>query len=176
MMIEQGIFAPLLPEITDAKPLARLVGREQTFCQPGDPIRRLAALLPPEPGLATAIATRLKFSRIQRNRLATATAPIPGDLAKPRALAYRHGMESAIDRLLLYPTNDVVSGNAIANLTANPPPERFPIKGGALIAMGMDAGPEVARILREIEEAWIAEDFPDENRVRELAQNRVISE
>ena len=61
-------------------------------------------------------------------------------------------MESAVDRLLLCPTNDTVTGNALTHLIANPPP-RFPLKGGELIAMGMEVGPEVATKLREIEEA-----------------------
>ncbi|MEM8696968.1 MAG: CCA tRNA nucleotidyltransferase [Pseudomonadota bacterium] len=138
-----------------------------------DPVRRFAALLPPEPDTARAIATRLKLSRAQRTRLATATARIPGDTAEPRALAYRHSMDGAIDRLLLCPTNDIVTGNALAHLIANPPPAHMPIKGGELIAMGMEAGPEVAAKLRAIEEAWIAEDFPDEKRVREIAQSLV---
>ncbi|RED16149.1 CCA tRNA nucleotidyltransferase [Parasphingopyxis lamellibrachiae] len=168
LMIEHGIFAPILPEIVSANALARLIGREERFDQPSDPVRRLAALLPPEPDTARAVATRLKLSRAQRTRLATATARIPGDTAEPRALAYRHGMEGAIDRLLLCPTNDIVTGNGLAHLIANPPP-RFPLKGGELIAMGMETGPEVAAKLREIEEAWIAEDFPNEARVKQIA-------
>ena len=139
-----------------------------------DPIRRLAALLPPEPDVATAIATRLKLSRAQRTRLAKAAARIPGDTAEPRTLCYRLGMEGAVDRLLLCPTNDRVTGNALNHLLANPPP-RFPLKGGELIAMGMKAGPEVATKLREIENAWIAEDFPDETRVRDIAQELVAN-
>lgn len=212
LMIAHGIFAPVLPEITSADALARLIGREQHFKRTvspelvegrpsagdssspknalrqaqdsrnmdrlalpenpfaPDPVRRLAALLPPEPDTARAIATRLKMSRAQRTRLATATARIPGDTAEPRALAYRHGMDGAIDRLLLCPTNDTVTGDALAHLIANPPPAMLPIKGGELIAMGVEAGPEVAITLREIEKAWIAEDFPDEARVREIAE------
>lgn len=173
LMIDHGILTPVLPEIVSADDLARLVARERNFAQPADPIRRFAALLPPEPDIATSVAARLKLSRAQRQRLATATARIPGDTAEPRALAFRHGMESAIDRLLLCPTNDVVSGNALAHLIANPPPARLPLKGGKLIAMGVEAGPDVTIKLREIEEAWIAEDFPDEARVQEIADSKL---
>lgn len=172
LMIENGIFAPVLPEIVSADGLIDVITREKKFGQPADPVRRLAALLPSQPDIATALATRLKLSRAQRNRLATAAGRIPGDTAQPRALGYRLDMESAIDRLLLCPTNDTVTGNALAHLIANPPP-RFPLKGGELIAMGMEAGPEVAAKLREIEDVWIAEDFPDEVRVREIAQQHL---
>ncbi|QLC23341.1 CCA tRNA nucleotidyltransferase [Parasphingopyxis sp. CP4] len=176
LMIEHRIFTPVLPEIVSAEELIRLTGRETVFDQAGDPIRRLAALLPPEPDTAVSVATRLKMSRAQRKRLATATARIPGDTAEPRALAYRHGIDGAIDRLLLCPTNDAVTGDAIALLIENPPPERFPLKGGELIAMGMEAGPDVAVKLREIENIWIAEDFPGEARVWEIAQEMLSSE
>lgn len=169
LMIDHGIFAPVLPEIASADALARLIRREKAFEQPGDPVRRLAALLPPEPDTARSIATRLKLSRAQRTRLATATARIPGDTAEPRALAYRHSMDGAIDRLLLCPTNDIVTGNALAHLISSPPPAHMPLKGGELIAMGVEAGPEVAILLREIEDIWVDEDFPDETRVREIA-------
>lgn len=172
LMIEHGILAPVLPEIVSVEGLVRLIKREQNFDQPVDSVRRLAGLLPAEPGVATSVATRLKLSRAQRNRLATAAGRIPGDTAEPRALGYRLGIEGAIDRLLLCVTNDTVTGNALTRLLANPPP-RFPLKGGELIAMGMEAGPEVATKLREIKDAWIAEDFPDETRVREIAQELV---
>ena len=85
-------------------------------------------------------------------------------------------MDGAIDRLLLCPTNDAVTGDAIALLIENPPPERFPLKGGELIAMGMEAGPEVAVKLREIENIWIVEDFPDQTRIQEIAQEMLSSE
>lgn len=170
LMIERSIFTPVLPEIANADSLTRMIAREEKFGQHGDPIRSLAALLPPEPDTASAVATRLKLSRAHRSRLATAAGRMPGDTAEPRTLGYRLGMESAIDRLLLCPTNDIVSGNALSHLIANPPPAMLPIKGGELIAMGVEAGPDVTTMLRAIEEAWISEDFPDKARVRDIAQ------
>ena len=32
----------------------------------------------------------------------------------------------------------------------------------------MKAGPEVAQVLRAVEERWVAEEFPDEQRVWEI--------
>ncbi len=170
LMIANGIFAPVLPEIVDAAPLARLIAREAKFDADASDIRRLAALLPSEPDTAAKVAARLKLSRAQRKRLQVAAGRIPGDTAMARPLAYRSGMEAAIDRLLLCATNDIVVGNAIEALRDNPPPEQLPIKGGDLIAIGVEAGPEVARTLAAIEDQWIAEDFPDEDRVVEIAR------
>ena len=47
-MIEHGIFRAVLPEITDGTRFAALVAHEAAAAIPPDPIRRLAALLPPD--------------------------------------------------------------------------------------------------------------------------------
>ena len=39
-------------------------------------------------------------------------------------------------------------------------PPRLPISGGALIARGVTEGPDVAKTLRRIENAWEAAGFP----------------
>ena len=44
----------------------------------------------------------------------------------------------------------------------------LPLKGGDIVARGVKAGPEVARVLRAVESRWIAEEFPDAERVGEL--------
>ena len=44
----------------------------------------------------------------------------------------------------------------------------FPLKGGQIVARGVHAGPQVARILQAVETRWIAEGFPDEARVHAL--------
>jgi len=44
----------------------------------------------------------------------------------------------------------------------------FPLKGGHIVARGIGAGPDVARILRAVEARWVAEGFPDTARVSAL--------
>ena len=121
--------------------------------------RRLAALLPANPQLAEQIASRFRLSTVYKKRLANAAARngAPGDA---RSLAYRMGMEQALDRLLL-------AGVDISALKGWEIPT-FPLKGGQIVARGVKAGPEVARTLRSIEDRWIAEGFPGEARVNEL--------
>jgi poly(A) polymerase len=70
----------------------------------------------------------------------------------PAGLAYRVGVDSAVDRLLLAggdPTG--VIGLA---------PRRLPLSGSAIIARGVAPGPQVARMLQEVERRWIAAGFP----------------
>ena len=77
-----------------------------------------------------------------------------------RALAYRLGMEQALDRLLL-------TGADIAPLNGWTIPI-FPLKGGEIVARGVKTGPEVARILQAVEARWVAEGFPVGERIEQL--------
>ncbi|GGC00165.1 poly(A) polymerase [Novosphingobium endophyticum] len=154
-MAELGVLAVILPE-ADPQALSALVAAEKRQGIAPDPIRRLAALLPPQVPLAEQVAARFRMSGAQKKRLATAAAR--GDeCGEPRALAYRLGMDGALDRLL-------IAGADASSLTGWEIP-RFPLKGGEIVARGVGAGPEVARILRRVEDRWIAEGFPDRERV-----------
>ncbi len=163
LMVERGIFRAVIPEIDTegAERLAVLAERERAAGVAPDAIRRLAALLPPQ--AAEAVGARLKLSNLDRKRLISATAG-PGDEG-PHALAYRVGVAGAVDRLLL-------AGEPVDAIRDWTPPT-LPLTGGALVGRGIGKGPEVARLLRQIESRWIAEGFPDAARVDELADAAV---
>jgi poly(A) polymerase len=160
-MTELGILAQVLPEVgadgLDA--LAALVIAERAAGMPGESLRRLAALLPADPALAEHVASRLRLSLAQRKRLSSAAAR-DGTVGDARALAYRIGRDEAVDRLLL----TGLPLDPLADWTV----PRFPLKGGAIVARGVAAGPEVARILRTVEARWIEEGFPGDARIGEL--------
>ena len=160
LMIEGGIFLPVLPEVTDAAPVARLVAREAEAGIAPDALRRLSALIGADPALAEDIANRLKLSNAHRKRMIAVAGRVDEDAKAPRALAYWQGVEVAIDRLLL--------GNGDARLLIDWAPPRFPVTGGAIVARGVQAGPEVARILQAAERQWVAEGFPDGARAEDL--------
>jgi poly(A) polymerase len=160
LMIEGGIFVPVLPEVTDAAPVARLVAREAEAGIAPDALRRLSALIGADPALAEDIANRLKLSNAHRKRMIAVAGRVDEDAKAPRALAYWQGVEVAIDRLLL--------GNGDARLLIDWAPPRFPVTGGAIVARGVQAGPEVARILQAAERQWVAEGFPDGARAEDL--------
>jgi len=154
-MAELGVLAQVLPEAQVAG-LDALTAHEAALGVGPDALRRLAALLPADPPLAEQVAARLRLSVAQRKRLATA-ASRDGAKVDARAMAYRLGMTEARDRLLL-------AGEAVAALEGWDVPT-FPLKGGAIVARGVTAGPDVARLLRAVESRWVAEGFPDEARV-----------
>ena len=152
LMLGCNLFAPVVPEIENADRLGILIAAEREADIPPDPLRRLAALLPAEPTVAEKIAARLKLSNKARKRLSSAAGI---DLGKgPRPLAYRLGTEGALDRLLL------AARPADASAIARWSPPRLPISGGDLIERGVPQGPEVARTLRLIENAWEEAGFP----------------
>jgi len=161
-MHEQGVLQVVLPEATreTIAALARLIQAEAAAGVALQPIRRLAALLPPSRPVAEAVAARLRLSRQLRERLACAAGRQSEDLASPRALAYREGKDCAIDRLLL--------GGGDVNAIAAWDVPQFPLKGGEIVARGVAKGPEVARMLRSVEARWIDEGFPGRDRVEQI--------
>jgi poly(A) polymerase len=154
LMVDRGILAPVLPEIgpDGIDRLRTLVDAERRAGIAAQAARRLAALLPADPGIADKVAARLKLSNKLRKRLAAALSPADSD--QPQDLAYRFGTQAAGDRLLLAGRPDEAC--AIATW----PVPRLPIGGGRLIERGVAEGPQVAKALRAIEQRWIAAGFP----------------
>jgi poly(A) polymerase len=155
IMLDRGILRPVLPEISPDRlaSLRDLIDAERAAEVPSDPLRRLSALLPRDPDIAADVAVRLKLSNKARKRLACAAT---ADLhSSPEVLAYRRGIECAVDRLLL--AGDAREAARIAKWR----PPRLPISGGALIERGLVEGPIVARTLRKIEERWLDAGFPE---------------
>jgi poly(A) polymerase len=168
LMIQRGIFRPVLPEIASAEAMARLVQREQAAGVPAEPLRRLAALLPPDPEVAASVAARLRLSNKAAKRLIAAARRSEATDDEPRVLAYRLGTDEAVDRLLL---GDGDPSPAASLLGWKRP--RLPIGGGDLIAMGLKAGPIVAQTLQAIDREWSRAGFGDEEAVRALARRHV---
>jgi poly(A) polymerase len=168
LMIDRSILRPVLPEIgpDGAERLERLVGREAEAGVEPNPLRRLAALLPPDPGIAAAVAARLRLSNRSAKRLVSGARRLEGDSEIPEMLAYRIGADEAADRILLGDRDPRVAA-AISGWQR----PRLRIGGGDLIAMGLEPGPIVARTLQAIEREWAEAGFPPEGAVqREMAR------
>jgi poly(A) polymerase len=172
LMVEHDILRPVLPEIgrAGADRLARVAAAEQAAGLSPHPIRRLAALLPDDPAVGEAVGARLKLANVDRKRLVSA---LRTDLAAPRPLTYRLGTDLALDRWILHASEDERAEGA-RRIAAWPVP-RFPLTGGALVVRGVGKGPEVARLLRQVEDRWIGEDFPDAARAEAIADQVVES-
>jgi poly(A) polymerase len=154
VMLANGILRPVLPEIEAdrLRDLRALIAAEQGAELPPDPLRRLSALLPRDRLTAEEVAVRLRLSNKARKRVACAAVEELD--SSPEVLAYRVGLECAVDRLLL--AGKVSEATAIREWKA----PRLPISGGALIKRGLPEGPLVARSLRAIESRWLESGFP----------------
>lgn len=169
IMLTNGIFRPVLPELQNTDRLAKVAVLEARAAIAADPIRRLAALLPDDPAIGETIGARLKMSTAHRRRLATALDA--GALPPPRALVYRLGIDIATDRLFLHV--DAETALAQFQSIADWDVARLPLSGGALVERGLGRGPDVARTLRAIEDQWVAEDFPSDARLAEIVDHAV---
>jgi poly(A) polymerase len=161
-MFELGVLPVILPET--CKPhinaLKALIIREEEHSIAPAPVRRLASLLPPSPEVAEGVAARLRLSKVQRVRLVSAAERLASDAQAPQALAYKLTVPLAVDRLLL------LGQEAHALIDWDPP--TFPLKGGAIVERGVEAGPEVARVLQAVERRWVEEGFPEGDRVVQI--------
>jgi poly(A) polymerase len=173
LMIANGIFTPFLPELSAsaANDLQRLVEREAQYAQPVSLPARFLALLTRDIVAVDKVAARLKLSNKMREGFAQrlrADAPTPANI---RAIAYRADIDTARDAAMLY-AGEADLPECLARLEQWDIPT-LSIKGGELIAMGLPAGPLVAKTLQAVEAAWIEADFPDAARQRALATQMV---
>lgn len=169
-MRQLGVLQVVLPEASPQHLdiLQKVIAAEQEQGFAPDPLRRMAALLPPLTEIAEAVSARLRLSRAQRGHLAAVAAREALDLTDQQALAYRESPAIAADRVLL-------QGGDARGLKDWEVPQ-FPLKGGEIVARGIAAGPRVAAILRKVEQYWIEEGFPPRERVLKLLDQELGTE
>jgi poly(A) polymerase len=160
-MLAEGIVAAFLPAATTIDRLAKVVALESRLKVPQDPVRRLAALT--VTGSGAAVAETLKLSNVARDRLIAITAPRPDfavqDPALVRRQVYDLGNTLALDLLLVDWREPESDGQRAFEIVRDWPRPGFPLKGRDVSALGIAAGPEIGRLLKDLENWWIAGDF-----------------
>ncbi|MDG2482434.1 MAG: CCA tRNA nucleotidyltransferase [Alphaproteobacteria bacterium] len=163
LMEATGILEAVLPEAGPSGVLMVLAGIDDR-----DPLRRLAALAP---NGGKALAQRLKLSNAMADRFGLLAPPVVAmDAAmtreEQRRILYRHGDGIFRDLVLLaWAGDDEARADhwramlETANAWDNP---ALPIRGNDVVEAGLAPGPEVGRVIAEIETWWSARDFqPD---------------
>jgi poly(A) polymerase len=160
-MLAEGIVAAFLPAATTIDRMAKVEALESRLKVPQDPIRRLAALT--VTGSGPTVAETLKLSNAERDRLAAVTAPRPDfavqDPALVRRQIYDLGNALALDLLLVDWGEPEIDWRRAFEIVREWPRPEFPLKGRDVSALGVPAGPEIGRLLKDIEDWWIAGDF-----------------
>jgi len=181
-MLANAILCEILPEATDVPRLRQLAWLESRgLVRPDlapDPLRRLAALLPPVAPAATRVANRLRLSRHAGERLiglaapGVAIAPTMPPAALRRVL-YRLGAGRVRDLILLAwagrragavnaDARESAAWVALLDQAAAWQPVTLPLGGRDVVAEGVAAGPAVGALLARLEAWWQDEDFrPD---------------
>lgn len=173
-MRNTGVLYALLPEAPKTKRLARLVAIEKRVCK-ADPIRRLACLISDSDdaeSAANAVAKRWRLSSDDGARLAALAAPptplTPDlDLRAQDRLLYRHDQALFSDLVLLawateWHGESEEAWRKMLKRAEDWEAPMFPVTGADVMECSIPEGPEVGRLLREVEEWWIERDFaPD---------------
>jgi poly(A) polymerase len=177
LMQQDGVLRHFLPEATNVRRLRALIAIEgaapRELVARADPIRRLAALIDGSPESAAAVAGRLKFSNAERERLVgladdVAVTPDLSQQSRHR-LVYRLGNSRFRDRSLIGWASAVAvdtvpdprAGEGWLDLLRATGWEapRFPLKGRDAVKLGVAPGPDVGRLVTQVEDWWIAGDF-----------------
>ena len=159
LMAEDGVLAVLYPEAKRRDRLAALIALEPA----PDALRRLGALVAGDPA---PLAERLRLSSEQRDRLlAFAAPPWPIDLDAVETVQRRalHHLGAPLyrDLVLLHAaeSGETATLPSLLTLAASWQPQRFPLKGRDVTALGVPAGRKVGRFLKALETWWEEGDF-----------------
>jgi poly(A) polymerase len=168
VMAATGILSELLPGALQLPRLERLSEIETDNLWPRDAVLRLAALLPDGTEAAHAVADALKLSNADRLRLEEALSgeAVPHHLSAPEArrVLYRIGAARFRDKIMLFWASALratggLRARVLLEMGENWQRPRFPLTGRDVMAAGVPQGPDVGRILAEVEDWWVANDF-----------------
>jgi poly(A) polymerase len=169
VMVKTGIAGRVLPTSQNIAPVARMAEIDASQGLEPDPVLRLAALGLESAQDAAALRQVLRLSNAEYGRLQTlacATLPSPALPANERRIVlYRMGPQGYRDAVRLAWAKDSGRFGCQAWAEVLGLPEqwtipRFPLSGADLASRGVSAGPEMGRLLKRLEDWWMAAGFP----------------
>ena len=163
-----GVLGELVPGLIDLDALDRMCAIDVKHGLAAAPVLRLAAMLD-SATTAHEIATRWRFSNNDRDRLMDVfrlrhvLEKVPDDSAA-KELVYRHGNATIRDLArVAWALQHGSSGEgrwmsliALADSWQRP---RLPVDGADVLKAGVPHGPQVGRVLGEVENWWISHGF-----------------
>ncbi len=150
----------------------RLVQSDNDCFFAPDPVLRLAALLGDEVPRVGALAGRWRLSNDVRARLEDLAGGREKivcylSIREMRKLLYRLGKARFVDRVRLRWAEDgkasnQVSWRALLEMARSWERPQFPLSGRDVMAAGIAQGPQIGKVLAEVEDWWIDADFIDD--------------
>jgi len=180
VMAASAILSEILPFALQWPRLEQMIQLDADNFFAPDPILRLGALLPDDLAAARAVAERLRFSTVDRERLedlagggAQALSHLPArDI---RRVLYELGVSAFTDQVRLgwanaSPGTNAIPWRVLLSVAATFEKPRFPLTGRDVMALGVPEGPRVGKILSAVEDWWIDQDFPDDGLIDKLKE------
>ncbi len=168
-MFGLGLLVDVLGVAPRMTRFCRLVDIEEALNVVPDAALRLAALAVHVIEDVPRLADRLRLSKDQQTvlrRAADHTRRLAATTSEgaARITLFRLGADDYRRRLLLdwAETDDPLSDHnwlALASLPTRMPVPQFPLAGRDLLALGFQPGPDIGRLLSDLEEIWIDSDF-----------------
>lgn len=175
LMENACVLRLLLPVGRSVARLQVLAALEDMARVPADSIRRLTALIQPDRQESSQIAARLRLSRVETTRLHELGASRGGSAAAMpelllRRALYTLGREIFRDLILLDWADQIAREPAVSagntldwkatwDATRDWTKPECPLTGDDVMAAGVDEGPDVGEILKDIEEWWVDQAF-----------------
>ena len=161
LMDEAGVLAKVLPGTLERERFDAMVAITV------EPDLRLSALLPDDVDAVMEHARRLRLSNAQRDRLHEAamsevSVSLDMDPRAARAAIYplpEGVFEDRVRRLWASSPEHSEPARALLKLAGAWERPKFPLGGAEAMAAGA-RGPAVGRLLRQVEDWWVQEDFP----------------
>lgn len=172
LMAGAGVLARVAPDADNLARFDALVRIETEVLFTEDPLLRLAALLPDDPGKAQFTARSLRLAAAERDRLAAALGAEPRlsswmSPRQTRQAVYRLGKQAFADRVALAWAASprpaaAIQWRALLPIGQSWTAPTLPLTGDEVAAAGVPYGPMIGAVLREVEAWWIDQDFIDD--------------
>jgi poly(A) polymerase len=169
VMVETGIGPRVLPTGHDLVRLSRMADIDKRHGLEPDPVLRLAAIGLESATDAEVLREALRLSNAEHGRLqhlAQSVLPTPALRDNERRIVlYRMGPQGYRDAVRLAWAKDqgtfpAQGWSELLELPEHWPVPRFPVSGADLARRGVPAGPEMGRLIRCLEDWWMAAGFP----------------
>jgi poly(A) polymerase len=177
-MRQAGVLTAVLPESEKwgIDSIHSLVKTELDLDWDVDPLLRLESMVPPNAERMTELASRLKLSNRERERLEAWANSVPPQpeisetgFAKKLYRSDKHGMRDRLRLALVSARAEALNDNAammraghlskLLEFLDRFESPKFPLSGGDLVAAGLDKGPEVGKVHRALEDEWVESGF-----------------
>lgn len=182
VMSECGLLISVLGGVAQLASFSNLTKIEHVVGTHPDAVRRLGALAVFVPDDAQRLSEKLRLSNAETERLASmgehwrALAPEPSGKSA-RAILYRLGPERFTDRLLLAWSRSQAgitdpNWRSLLELPQHWIIPVFPLKAGEFMRRGIEQGPALGAALAAAQDAWIAADFPADEKALAAIMDR----